>query len=158
MVELGYLKLTAFAPSAAAQAYVLGRLHQQTTLLEVSGGRGQPLELARVLGKESRPLLEKALRLGARARVAARLIAVRLPDASGNERRRQARRAKARLRALAGPSDSPGLAPLQSHRARDGVDAHRGLHGILLTVASRTGVQVVDECSPSRHAHPHDQE
>jgi hypothetical protein len=55
------VKLRAFAPSAAAQAYVRSRLHQQTTLLEVSAGRVRALELARGLGKEARPLLEKTL-------------------------------------------------------------------------------------------------
>jgi hypothetical protein len=92
LFDLGYFKLTAFATIAAAQAYFLSRLNHQTTLLEVRGGRVHPLELARVLGKESRPLLEKAILLGARARVAARLIAVRMPDAVVNTRRRQARR------------------------------------------------------------------
>ena len=91
LFDLGYFKLTAFATIAAAQAYFLSRLNHQTTLLEVKEGRVHPLELARVLGKESRPLLEKAILLGARERVAARLIAVRMPDAVVNERRRQAR-------------------------------------------------------------------
>jgi len=90
--DLGYFTLTACAQIAAAQAYFLSRHHPQTTLLEVCGGRVPPLELARVLGKDSRPLLEQSMVLGARERVAARLIAVRLPDASVNERRRQARR------------------------------------------------------------------
>jgi hypothetical protein len=92
LFDLGYFKLTAFATIAAAQAYFLSRLNHQTTLLEVSGGRVYPLELARVLRKEVSPLLEKSLVLGARERVAARLIAVRMPDAIVNERRRQARR------------------------------------------------------------------
>jgi hypothetical protein len=92
MFDLGYFKLTAFATIAAAQAYFLSRLNHQTTLLEVSEGRVRALELARVLGKESRPLLEKTILLGARERVAARLIAVRMPDAVVNARRRQARR------------------------------------------------------------------
>jgi len=92
LFDLGYFKLTAFATIAAAQAYFLSRLNHQTTLLEVRGGRVHPLELARVLDKESRPLLEKTVVLGARERVTARLIAVRLPEAVVNERRRQARR------------------------------------------------------------------
>jgi hypothetical protein len=48
--------------------------------------------LARGLGKGARPLLEKTVVLGARERVTARLIAVRLPEAVVHERRRQARR------------------------------------------------------------------
>jgi hypothetical protein len=92
MFDRGYFKLAAFATIVAAQAYFLSRLNHQTTLLEVSEGRVRALELARVLGKESRPLLEKTILLGARERVAARLIAVRMPDAVVNARRRQARR------------------------------------------------------------------
>ena len=92
LFDLGYFKLAAFAQLAAAQAYFLSRLNHQTTLLEVRKGRVHPLELARGLSKEARPLLEKTILLGARERVAARLIAVRMPDAIVNERRRQARR------------------------------------------------------------------
>src|SRR5258707_15070598 len=58
---------------------------------EVRGERLSPLELGRVLGKEAGPLLEKRMVLGTDERVAARLIAVRMPDAIVTERRRQAR-------------------------------------------------------------------
>ena len=56
------------------------------------GGRTQPLDLSRCLRHDSRALLEKAVLLGTRDRVAARLIAVRMPEAivNVNERRRQA--------------------------------------------------------------------
>ena len=91
MVDLGYFKLAAFAKIAAAQAYFLSRLNHQTTLLEVVGGRPQPLDLPRSLARETYALLEKRVLLGTRERVAARLIAVRMPDAVINERRRQAR-------------------------------------------------------------------
>jgi Transposase DDE domain len=89
--DLGYFKLTAFAQIAAAQAYFLSRLNHQTTLEEVVGGRRQPLDLARSLARQTCPLLEKRVLLGARVQVAARLIAVRMPEAIVNERRRQAR-------------------------------------------------------------------
>ncbi|HEX9596019.1 MAG TPA: IS4 family transposase [Anaerolineales bacterium] len=89
--DLGYCKLTAFAKIAAAQAYFLSRLNHQTTLEEVVGGRRQPLDLARSLAHDSRPLVERAVVLGGREQVAARLIAVRRPEAIVNERRRQAR-------------------------------------------------------------------
>jgi Transposase DDE domain len=92
LFELGYFKLAAFAAIAAAQAYFLSRLNQQTTRLEAVGGRVRVLEWARVLQTERRPLLEKAVFLGARERVAARLIAARLPEAVVNARRRQARK------------------------------------------------------------------
>ena len=91
LFDLGYFKLAAFATIAAAQAYFLSRLNHQTTLREVVGGRHQALDLARSLAHETRAVLEKAVVLGAYERVAARLIAVRMPEAIVNERRRQAR-------------------------------------------------------------------
>jgi hypothetical protein len=89
--DLGYFKLTAFARIAAVQAYFLSRLNHQATLEEVVGGRRQPLALPRSLAHEPRALREKSVVVGARERVAARLIAVRMPEAIVNERRRQAR-------------------------------------------------------------------
>jgi len=91
LFDLGYFKLAAFAKIAAAYAYFLSRFNHQTTLREVIGGRTQPLDLPPWLRQESRALLEKAVLLGTRDHVAARLIAVRMPDAIVNERRRQAR-------------------------------------------------------------------
>jgi hypothetical protein len=91
LFDLGYFKLAAFAQIATAHAYFLSRLNHQTTVLEVRDGRGQPLDLPRVLAPDLRPVLEKAVLVGARERVAARLIAVRMPAAIVNERRRQAR-------------------------------------------------------------------
>jgi hypothetical protein len=91
LFDLGYFKLKALARIAAARAYFLSRLNHQTTLLEGVEGRVHVLELARVLASESRPLLDKAIFLGARERVAARLIAARVPAAVVNERRRKAR-------------------------------------------------------------------
>jgi hypothetical protein len=90
LFDLGYFKLTAFATIAAAQAYFLSRLNHQTTLLEVVGGRRQSLELASCLGRETYPMVEKTVVLGACAHVPARLIAVRMPEAIVNERRRHA--------------------------------------------------------------------
>lgn len=91
LFDLGYFKLAVFAKIATAKAYFLSRLNHQTTLQEVVGGRTQLLDLPRGLGRDSRALLEKAVLLGTRERVAARLIAVRMPEAIVNERRRQAR-------------------------------------------------------------------
>lgn len=88
--ELGYFKLTAFAKIAAAQASFLSRLNHQTTLWEIVGGRHQPLDLPHRLAQDPRSLLEKTVVLGARDHVAARLIAVRMPEAIVNERRRHA--------------------------------------------------------------------
>ena len=90
LFDLGYFKLAAFAQIAAAYAYFLSRFNHQTTLREVSGSRTQPLDLPQCLRQDSRALLEKAVLLGTRDPVAARLIAVRMPEAIVNERRRQA--------------------------------------------------------------------
>lgn len=92
LFDLGYFKLTAFAAIAAAQAYFLSRLNHQTTLREVIGGRQQALDLASALARETHPVIEKAVVLGAYERVPARLIAVRMPEAIVNERRRHARK------------------------------------------------------------------
>jgi hypothetical protein len=91
LFDLGYFKLTAFAAIAAAKAYFLSRFNHQTTLREVVGGRQQPLDLATYLAHERHPVVEKAVVLGAYERVPARLIALRMPEAIVNERRRQAR-------------------------------------------------------------------
>jgi hypothetical protein len=90
LFDLGYFKLAAFATIAAAQAYFLSRLNHQTTLREVVGGRQQALDLASCLARETQPVIEKAVVLGAYERVPARLIAIRMPEAIVNERRRQA--------------------------------------------------------------------
>jgi Transposase DDE domain len=90
LFDLGYFKLAAFATIAAVQAYFLSRLNHQTTLREVVGGRQQSLDLARCLARETQPVIEKAVVLGAYERVPARLIAIRMPEAIVTERRRQA--------------------------------------------------------------------
>jgi hypothetical protein len=89
LFDLGYFKLTAFAKIAAAHAYFLSRLNHQTTLREVVGGQHQVLELASGLAREPQPVVEKAVVLGAYERVLVRLIAIRMPEAVVNERRRQ---------------------------------------------------------------------
>ena len=91
LFDLGYFKLAAFAKIAAAYAYFLSRFNHQTTVREVVDHRTQPLDLARCLRQDARALVEKAVLLGTRDQVAARLIAVRMPEAIVKERRRQAR-------------------------------------------------------------------
>ncbi len=90
LFDLGYFKLTAFATIAAVQAYFLSRLNHQTTLREVVGGRHHALNLAKSLAHDTRPVVEKAIGLGAYERIPTRLVAVRMPEALVNERRRQA--------------------------------------------------------------------
>jgi hypothetical protein len=91
LCDRGYFQLPAFAQIAAAQAYFLSRLTHQPTLPEAVAGRRQPLDLPRSRAHATRSRLEKNVGVGAREHVAARLIAVRLPEAVVNERRRQAR-------------------------------------------------------------------
>jgi len=90
LFDLGYFKLAAFAQITTAQAYFLSRLNHQTTLREVVEGRQQFLDLAPCLAREARSVIEKTVVLGAYDRVPARLIAIRMPEAIVNERRRQA--------------------------------------------------------------------
>jgi hypothetical protein len=90
LFDLGSFKLTAFATIAAAQAYFLSRLNHQATVREVVGGRHQALDLATSLAADPRPLVEKAIALGAYERIPVRLVAVRMPEAIVNDRRRHA--------------------------------------------------------------------
>ena len=88
--DLGYFKLGAFAKIVAAQAYFLSRLNHQITLQEMSSGRTRRLDLPQYLRHDARAVLEKMVLLGTRDCVIARLIAIRMPEAIVNERRRQA--------------------------------------------------------------------
>ena len=107
LFDLGYFKLTALAQIAAAHAYFLSRLNHQATLREVVGGRQQALDLTSSLAHETRPMIEKAVVLGAYECVPTRLIAVRMPEAIVNERRRQAHAA----------AKKQGYTPSQAHLA-----------------------------------------
>jgi Transposase DDE domain len=107
LFDLGYFTLRAFATIAATQAYFLSRLNHQATLREVVGGRQQALDLAKSLTHDTRPLVEKTVVLGAYERISARLVAVRMPDAIVNERRRQAHAA----------AKKQGYTPSQAHLA-----------------------------------------
>jgi hypothetical protein len=90
LFDLGYFNLTALATIVAAQAYFLSRLNHQATLREVVGGRHHALNLAQSLATDPRPVVEKPVILGAYERIPTRLIAVRMPEAVVNERRRHA--------------------------------------------------------------------
>lgn len=84
-------KSAACAPIVRAPADVLTRLNPQTTLEEAGGGRGPARELARGLPTEPRPRVARAIFLGGRELVAARLSAARRPEARAPARRRHAR-------------------------------------------------------------------
>src|SRR6266702_6180770 len=90
--DLGYFKLKAFALIVEAGAYFLSRLNQQTTIFDASAGQVQSLELARFLQTVEGNSIEKPIFLGAKERVASRLIAYRLPEPLVNERRRIAKK------------------------------------------------------------------
>jgi hypothetical protein len=105
LFDLGYFKVKALAQIAAAEAYFLTRLNHQTALYEAVAGRLSRVELTRLLGVESPTLVEHQLYLGACERLAVRLIAIRVPEAVVNKRRRTARQA-ARKR---------GYTPSQAH-------------------------------------------
>jgi hypothetical protein len=92
ILDLGYFTLKAFAALATAGAYFFSRLNHQTTVLTLAAGQWQPVALARWLTTVEAHLLERPIFLGAKERVAARLIASRVPEASVNERRRKARK------------------------------------------------------------------
>jgi Transposase DDE domain len=105
---LGYFKLKAFARIVDAGASFLSRLNHQTTILDAASGRVQPLALASLLKTVVGNSLEHAIFLGAKEQVASRLVAYRLPEAGGNERRRRAKK-NARKK---------GYTPSQAHLAR----------------------------------------
>ena len=93
LFDLGYFKVQALAVIAQADAYFLTRLNHQAALYDAVGGRLQRVELAQRLQATPGPLLETLLYLGTRHHGAVRLIAVRMPEALVNERRRNARQA-----------------------------------------------------------------
>ena len=107
LFDLGYFKVTALAQIVEAEASFLTRLNHQTALYTAVGGRLRRVELPQLLRGESRALVEHPVYLGASERLAVRLVAMRVPEAVVNERRRKAR-AQAKKR---------GYTPSQSHLA-----------------------------------------
>jgi hypothetical protein len=107
--DLGYFKVKALANIAMAGAYFFCRLNHQTNLYETVAGHACPVKLAAFLTtvEHTRPLLEKAVSLGAKECVASRLIAVRMPEAIVTERRRIARK----------HAKKKGYTPSQAHLA-----------------------------------------
>ena len=92
LFDLGYFKVNAFVRIAQAGAYFLSRLNHQTTIFDASTHPGQPLELVSLLKTVEGNSTEKPIFLGAKERVACRLIAYRLPEPIVNERRRIAKK------------------------------------------------------------------
>jgi len=102
LFDLGYFKVKALARMATAGAYFCCRLNHQTNIYETVAGRLRPVKLAEFLTAVEGDLLllEKAISIGTTARVAARLIAVRMPrrssmhaeESPGKTRRKKATR------------------------------------------------------------------
>jgi hypothetical protein len=93
LFDLGYFKVEALAQIATVEAYFLTRLNHQTALYTATAGRLRRVELPQLLHGAEGALVEYPLFLGARERLAIRLIAARVPESVVNERRRKARHA-----------------------------------------------------------------
>lgn len=84
ITDLGFWSLAVLQDIADQDAYFLSRLHLQTTVLTPEGER---LDLVAWLGGLNRRRVSIPVRLGVRARVAARLLAVRVPHRVAQDRR-----------------------------------------------------------------------
>jgi hypothetical protein len=90
LADLGYFRLETLAETAAAGAFFLTRLKQPTLIVT---GAGEQLNLLRWLKRSVEAVRDIPIQLGARQRLACRLIAVRVPPEVAAERRRKLRRA-----------------------------------------------------------------
>ena len=92
LFDFGYFKIKALARIATAGAYFLSRLNHQTPLLHTAAGPVQPLALVSWLTTVAGDSTEPPIFLGAKERVACRLVAYRMPESIVNERRRRAKK------------------------------------------------------------------
>jgi hypothetical protein len=106
LFALGYFTIQALARLAAAGAYFFTRLHQQTNIFAPSAGGLQHVELTQMLQAIEGNRIERDLFIGAKELVPSRLVAVRLPESIGNERRRSAQKPAKKK------GDRPSKAPL----------------------------------------------
>ena len=90
LADLGFFDLDVFARLAGQGVYWLSRLHRTTALFDRLGRRWEVLAL---LGHQGRPRLDLPINLGVEQRLAARLLAVRVPADVANQRRRRLRKA-----------------------------------------------------------------
>lgn len=86
LTDLGFFSLRELAAQELAGCYWLTRLQAGTLVFEATGRRW---ELADLLGRSVTGLTELAVEVGARQRLPCRLLAVRVPDAVANQRRRR---------------------------------------------------------------------
>jgi hypothetical protein len=90
LADLGYWSLGAFAALAQHEVFWLSRLQMQTAVYDATGNRRALLEL---LEAQRTDTIELAVTLGERQRLAARLLAVRVPQDVADARRRRLRQA-----------------------------------------------------------------
>ena len=86
--DLGYFDLGRLAAVDARKGKFLSRLLFGT---EIFDEQGEPLDLRRHLREQTGGLVDLAILLGATAKLACRLVAVRVPQEVANRRRQQAR-------------------------------------------------------------------
>lgn len=92
LADLGYWSLERFRALGAAGACWLSRLDPHTGVLAA----GRRLDLPRWLAQQRTPTVEAAVELGITARLPARLLAARVPQAVADQRRRKLRAAAQR--------------------------------------------------------------
>ncbi len=86
LADLGFFSLDVFASLDAAQGYFLSRLKVQTQVFDRAG---QPLDVVRLLRRAGPATVDLAVALGVDHRLPVRLLAVRVPQAVADERRRR---------------------------------------------------------------------
>ena len=85
--DLGYFVLKTFRAITSCGAFFLSRFRHDVAVLEP--GTDRPIQLARLLKKQG--FFDAWIHLGAKERLPVRLVAVAVPDAVANERRRKLR-------------------------------------------------------------------
>ena len=95
MADLGLVTLARLQTIADADGYWLTRIKANT---HIETADGQVWEQSSLLAEQATDRVELLVRLGKRARIPARLLAVRVPDEVANERRERLRTEAARKR------------------------------------------------------------
>jgi hypothetical protein len=88
LADLGFFDLAALAQLGAAHGYWLSRLHFTTAVHDAQGRRWAVLDL---LAAQGRSVVDLPVALGAQQRLAARLLALRVPQEVADQRRRRLR-------------------------------------------------------------------